>query len=274
MYHFLNGNILPESEASILINDLSILRGYGIFDYLRTYKKKPFLLKKYLSRFFNSASIAGLPVPYDSSEIEIIIKRLICLSPYDELGIRLVLTGGYSFDAYTMVKPNFFILAEKFNAPPQKDFNLGVNILSYQYQRDFTEAKLLNYSSSIIFNSRNAQKKAAEILYHYQGRISEASRSNFFVVYDDRLITAGEHILKGITRDSVLSLAQGHFNVEETNFPFDRLSLVDEAFITSTTKGIMPVIKIDDLIIGNGTVGKSTAHLIQLYNDFVQKWEQ
>jgi branched-subunit amino acid aminotransferase/4-amino-4-deoxychorismate lyase len=271
MAHFINGDFFSETEAKISIDDLSILRGFGIFDYFRTYNRKPFLLNDYLKRFQNSASIVGLSIPLNSTELSSVIDQLISQSPNDECGIRMILTGGNSFDAFTPEKPNLIIRTEKFQLPLEKDYSEGVIVISYEYQRDLPEAKLLNYSSAIIHNSRNLDKKASEILYHFRGKITEASRSNFFVIQGERLITPEKHILKGITRQTVLTMAQKDFAIEKENFPMHLLSDVDEVFITSTTKGIMPVIKIDDQIIGNGKVGKATRHLMELYKNFTDK---
>lgn len=269
MYHYINGEFLPETEAKIFLNDLAILRGYGIFDYFRTHKQKPILLDSYLSRFENSASIAHLKLPLKKEQIKTIIEKLIALNSYEEYGFRMILTGGYSSNAFSSLKPNFFIITEKFHPPDVKDILQGVNIISFEYQRDFPEAKLLNYSAAIIF-SRNIKSKPFEILYYNQGKITEGSRCNFFMIKGKRLITAGEHILKGITRKTVLSLAKKDFEIEEVNFPINQLSSIDEAFITSSSKGILPVVKVDDLIIGNGKVGNGTSFLMQLYNNMLK----
>lgn len=273
MYHFINGDFVPQTEAKIFIHDLALLRGYGIFDFFRTYHRKPVLIDSYLNRFVNSASIAGLKIPLKNTEIKSIIEKLISQSSYQECAFRMMLTGGYSLDAFTSTKPNFLILTENFNKPSEKEYLDGVNIITHEYQRDFPEAKTLNYSTAIIFNSRNPDKKASEILYYNQDKISEASRSNFFVIQGERLITAGENILKGITRQTVLSIAKNDFKIEQVNFPIGQLSNVDEAFITSTIKGILPVVKIDDLIIGDGKPGKKTVFLTQLLKDFIDRSE-
>lgn len=265
MYHYINGEFFPATEAKILINDLSILRGYGVFDYLRTYHRRPFLLDQYLERFFNSAAISGLPVPASPEEIKKVIEKLITLCPFEECGIRLVLTGGYSTDNFTPEKPNFFILTENFKSPSKESYLSGVKLISYQYQRNFPEAKFLYYAPAVIYNQIHADKKAAEILYYDHGKITEASRSNFFVIQGNRLITAGKGILKGITRNTILTVAEKDFIIEEENFPIKDLTSVDEAFISSTTKDILPVVKVDDLIIGDGTVGKQTIKLMEKY---------
>ncbi len=272
MFHFINNEIFPEAEANILTSDLSILRGFGVFDYLRTYNRKPFLLNSYLNRFFNSASIAGLKVPFHAQKIESIIDELISLNDYEECGIRLVLTGGYSNDGYKLASPNFIIRTEKFSVPGEKVFRDGVNIISFEHQREFPEAKLLNYSASMIFNLRNVEKAAKEILYFHHGKITEASRSNFFIIQGNRLITARDQILKGITRQTVLSLVPKDLIVEESQFPIQQLSFVDESFITSTTKGILPVIKVDNTVIGNGKVGEKTLMLMKRYEKFVKSF--
>jgi branched-subunit amino acid aminotransferase/4-amino-4-deoxychorismate lyase len=109
------------------------------------------------------------------------------------------------------------------------------------------------------------QAGAEDVLFHYGGQIFETTRANFFIV--DRggtVITAGSGILGGITRSKVLEAARRHFPVEERGVGLSELKTAREAFITSSTKRVMPVVQVDDLTIGSGKPGETTLRLLAL----------
>ena len=138
-YHcFLNGKILPADTASVAISDLALLRGYGIFDYLRTYHGKPFRLNDYLNRFRTSADDMRLPLKYEDAQISALVDELLDKSGSPEnAGIRLVLTGGNSPDSMSIAEPNFAIVIEHLPPTPDVQYENGVKLLSYPYQRIF-----------------------------------------------------------------------------------------------------------------------------------------
>ena len=104
-----------------------------------------------------------------------------------------------------------------------------------------------------------------------QGHVLEATRSNFFIFRGDTLVTPGTGILVGITRNVVLGLARGRFPVEERPILLDELHQADEAFITSSSKEIMPVVQINDVTIGNGKAGPRTYEMEQRFIEMVER---
>jgi D-alanine transaminase/branched-chain amino acid aminotransferase len=116
------------------------------------------------------------------------------------------------------------------------------------------------------------EKKVNDVLYHHKGIITEFPRSNVFIVTkDQRLITPSRHMLRGITRKQVLSLAAKQTDVEERDIRTEELLQAAEVFLTSTTKKIMPVAAIDGNRIGDGKPGAVTR---KLYNAFLQLEQQ
>ncbi|KAB2844666.1 MAG: amino acid aminotransferase, partial [Melioribacteraceae bacterium] len=112
------------------------------------------------------------------------------------------------------------------------------------------------------------EKNVFDILYYSQNGITECPRNNFFVFINDVLVTPKDFLLHGVTRKVVLEIAKKHWKVEERKLELIELNSADEAFITSTTKSIMPVTVIDDKKIGDGKVGDNTQKLMNLFKDY------
>jgi branched-subunit amino acid aminotransferase/4-amino-4-deoxychorismate lyase len=267
-YFFLNGKILPASEAVLKVTDLALLLGFGIFDFMRTHRNVPFLMDRYLTRFFNSARLMELEIPYEREKIASIILDLLKRNNIFEAGIRIVLTGGYTANGYTPAEPNFFILIEKINFPPADYYENGIKLFYYQHQRELSQIKSINYLSPIVLRNRISDAGAYDVLYHFNNHILEVSRSNFFIIRDQKIITPDDHVLRGITRGSVIELAREHFEVEERPVHVDELWEADEAFMTGTTKKVLPVVQVDDHIIGQGRPGLVTRELMDSFREF------
>ena len=209
MIYYLNGKFIEQSKAFIKVNELGLLRGYGIFDYFRTYGKKPFHLEDHLGRFFKSASSFNLKPPLSAKEIGRIVLALIKRNKnLRELGFRIVLTGGETLDGKTSVRPTFLIMVAKPSFFPKEFYSNGVRVLTFDYRREFPETKTTNYLLAVSQWRDVLRKKAAEILYVWQGKVLEASTSNFFMVKNEVLFTPKSGILKGVTRKLVIKLAE------------------------------------------------------------------
>ena len=271
---FLNGEIVDSRNANINIKDLAILRGYGIFDYMRTVSgKMPFMMDKHLDRFYNSAGYMNLPVEYEREKIKNIIFDLLKINNNEEQGISLVLTGGYSLNSFQPSKPNFFIVVEALHFPAREYYENGARLISHLYQREWCQAKTINYLTSVRLLDKMKNQGALEILYHANGSVLEASRSNFFLVKDNVLVTPEKDILQGITRGIILDLAPGICTIERRTIDLEELAKADETFITGTTKKILPIIQIDDLIIGNGKPGPVTQQLMTRFLEYEKNYQ-
>ena len=270
MFCSLNGVITPYAQAQIDINDLGLLRGYGIFDYFRIHQNTPLFLEDHLDRFYKSAEIIKLAIPFEREELTTGIFELIRLNNMSQSGIRLVLTGGYSENAYSIGKPNLIITQEPFSFSSDSVYREGVKLITHEYMREIPEVKTTNYITAIWQQDQIASANAFDVLYHQKGLISEVSRSNFFLItQNNKLITPVSGILKGVTRKNVLSLARKRYEVEERAVSISELKTASEAFLTGTTKKILPVVRADGTVIGKGIPGEMT---LQLSADF-EKFE-
>lgn len=278
-YCFFNGKISTTNNPMIYLNDLGVIRGYGIFDYLRTYNGKPFLLEKYVERFQNSAKQMHLALQYSNQELANIVYELLEKNklearrePGSEVGIRFVITGGISEDNYNIGKPVFYILIEDVHSYPDKCYKEGINLMTHEHCRVFPEIKLTNYITAIRLQTVMRQKAMQDILYVYENKVLETTRNNFFIFKKDTLITPKKNVLIGRTRNCIFELSKNEFKLEEREIEKHELPEADEAFITGTSKKVMPVVRIDDIVVGNGEVGKNTKRVMELFGQFTNSY--
>ncbi|MDF2159217.1 aminotransferase class IV [Algoriphagus sp. CAU 1675] len=259
---FADGQIIPTESATIHPMDLGLIRGYGIFDFFRTVNYKALFLDHYLDRFIASAKKTYLSLDYSRDELKGIIQELIDKNDLKEGGIRMVLSGGMSENHFSPGKGKLYIFAESLIFPSQQKYEQGVKLLSLEYVRPIAEIKTTNYALAVWHSAQWKQQGAEDVIYHLNGYISESSRSNFFIVKDGVISTPDRHILMGITRKHILELAE---NVEVRPITMQEALAADEAFITSTTKVLLPVTQIDDLKIGNGKTGPVSLDLLERF---------
>ena len=276
-YCYLNGKIVETAKASVAINDLSVLRGYGVFDFLKTVNGKLFLWKEHWRRFQNSAKSLGLKVPVGEAEVKKIILVLLKKNlprrqagKYQEASVRLLLTGGQTPDGMTVAKPVFAILLEDIYYYPAKHFTHGAKVMTHEYQRFLPASKTTNYITAIRLAKEKKKAGAVEILFTYRGKILECSTSNFFIVKEGKIITPKIDILYGTTRNVIMTLAKkAGYKVEEREMKVGELRTADEAFLTATNKDVMPIVQVDSRKINRGKVGPVTKHLMTLFTEFV-----
>ena len=262
-HQLINGRVLPKEEALIPLTDLGMLRAYAIFDFFRILDGAPVFIEDHLNRLIASADKMALDLPWSRADIHNMIIALIRENHADRAGCRIVVTGGFSEDGYTPSTPNIYMMLHNLPAYDPTDWLKGCKLISSPYVRDVPSVKTINYVKSILVNKSVKSAGAVEVLYHWKGIITECSRSNIFFVSPERsLITPAEGILSGITRKQVLDISDKlGIHIELRDIHMEELPWVSEAFITSSTRGVLPIIQIDDVIIGNGNPGELTMSL-------------
>jgi branched-chain amino acid aminotransferase len=268
---YVDGQWVHPHEAKISLNDAAVLRGYSVFESLRTYDRCPFHLQEHLQRLFRSADLIDLAMPYTHEQIAEVIQATIERNPYQHASIRILVTGGESEDGVTPSSDP--VLAVLITPLPERDmerFARGYKVITTHLQREAPEAKTTSYVSAVRALKEATRQDASDALFvNEHGHVLEGTRSNFFVFLDDTLVTPRTGILLGITRNVVLELARGRFIIDERPILFDELPEVSEAFVTSSSKEIVPVVQINDLIIGNGKPGPRTTELEQRFIELI-----
>jgi len=254
----INGSILNKRDAVLHINDLSIERGYAVFDYFKTVNGKPIFWEDNLDRFFYSAKCMRLEIEQSREELKILILQLMNENNIADSGIKLLLTGGYSSDGYSISKPNLIITQQTQKRNEAAEMN-GIRLVTYEHQRQLPHVKTIDYLMGILTQPYVKEKNADDVLYKQNGFITECPRSNIFIVTkDERIITPEKNVLHGITRKHVLQIAAQEFKTETKDITVDELYNAAEVFVTSTSKNITPILSADEIEYGSvtGTITK------------------
>ncbi len=267
-YSWYNGEFNLTERIQISSNDLGLLRGYGLFDYFRTYQGKVFQWDWYWERFENSAKLLKIPLKYSKSEVYDIMMELMSKTNKPDIAFRFLLTGGDSLDSSTMVSPNLLIRTESVVEIERLSYEKGIAIITHHFLRDMPEIKSTDYKRVMFLQEEIKNAGAMDVLYHINGVLSELSRSNVFLVKDGIIKTPKTGILKGITRRTIIELAKPEFQVQEIEVDISDLFTADEVFTTSSNKKVLPITKIDGKQIGNGSCGKVTTKLLNSFIEF------
>jgi len=269
---YVNGRFVPESQASVAVSDLGLLRGYGVFDFTMTYNREPFRLKLHLERLQNSARIIELDLPWSKEELAELIHETLRRNPEGEKGIRIIITGGESPDTFApSARPSLIIMVKPSPVFPRKFFTEGVKVITFPAKREIPEAKTLNYIHAVRALRKARQEGAEDAIYTCDGALYECTGSSFFAVKDGRVITAGSRVLDGITRRTVLELVNGRIPVEYRFVNISEISSFDEAFLTSSGHEVMPIVTIDQVKIGEGKPGPITKEVMELFGEYTGK---
>ncbi len=268
--YYVDGKFVRADQAVIPVDDLAVLRGYGVCDIMRTFNGKPYFLDEHIRRLENSAEKIGLALPWSRQEIITLVRETLGRNHLEgEANIRIIVTGGTSSDFfYPQGNPRLLILVTDLPRLPDAWYTKGVKVITHVAMRNLPDAKVISYIPAALALKKAKETDAIEALYvNQRGEVLEGTTSNLFAFFNDTLCTPGEGVLKGITRQSILDLAKTLYTIEERSIQLAEIFTADEVFITGTNKGIVPVIQIDDTRIGTGEPGPNTRRLIAKMED-------
>lgn len=264
---YLNGRVVPLSEAAISPLDIGLLRGYAVFDLLRTVRGVPFLLPEHLARLHASAAELGLRVPASDSEIEAAITELLELNGHVEATVRIVLTGGASPDgmSFDPETPTLLILTHDLHELPESAYRTGSKLITVEHVRELPTAKSTNYLTMLKHRPHALKANATDLLYHDGEKVSEAASASVYFVSGGRILAPREGVLHGTIGALVLDLARADHEVVPCDITLGEALEADEVFLTSTTRGVLPIVAIDDHPIGDGRPGPVTEELMRRF---------
>ncbi len=275
----INREILSPEEANISVFDHGFLFGDSVYEVLITCHGIPFKIKEHLQRMSVSAEEIGLKLPYTYEEFFREINRTIAAGNNRESYIRIVVTRGVgeiNIDPSSCLKPNTIIYISEFSGYSEGLYKDGINLVIVSTRRNIKESinpgiKTGNYLNNVLAIMEAKKRGATDgLMLNAEGYLTESTTSNFYLVKDRVIMTPSLEcgILGGITRGIVLELARENgIHVEERMIRPEEIREADEAFITSTTRGIMPVTICDDSKVGDGRPGGLTKKLIGLYKN-------
>jgi len=275
---YLNGSLMPRSQARISILDYGFLYGFGLFETMRAYEGQVFRLDSHLNRLARSAEILGLPIGV--TDLKGAVMDTIRANKLGNARIRITVSigeGSIVPDISTCNKPTVLITAGHYQPYPEQVYQKGFRAVVSSIHRNsgspLSRLKSANYLENMLAKQQARVAGVDEALcINEKGLLAEASMSNIFLVTDGILRTPGQEsgILPGITREVVLELAsQLGITAFEQDIRPDELSQSQEAFLTNSLIEIMPLVEVDGKAIGAGRPGPVTQRLMANYKKLV-----
>lgn len=281
MLIYLDGRFVPKEKALVSVFDHGFLYGDGIYETMRAYKGRIFLLDQHLDRLKRSARAISLKLPMPLEKIGDALNKSLKINKLRNAYVRLHISRGpgeIGLDPALCVAPTMVIVVKPFHDYSVRYYERGVKVAIVKTRRNHPQAlppsvKGTNFLNNILAKIESLKAGAYEgIMLNWEGYVAEGTISNIFMVKKGVLYTphTDTGILMGVTRDLVLRLARKELvPAKEVMIRPRSLVAADECFITNTTMEIMPVTVIDGKIVGNGRPGPVTALLHQSYRDTV-----
>ncbi len=275
---YVNGDLVPRSDAKISVFDSGYLVGDGVWEALRLHKGVLVFLDEHLDRLWQGAATVGMKIPWTREELTAEIwKTLQANSMEDNVHVRFMLTRGIkktpSQDPrLTLTGPNLVIIAEYKLASPESR-SRGVTLFTSTIRRgspDYLDPRLNCHSKlhEVMALVQAIEAGADEaLMLDIHGFVSTCNATNFFMVKNEEVWTStGQYCMNGITRGKVIKVCrEAGIPVFEKNFSLFDVYGADEAFVTGTFGGLTPVVKVDGRTIGAGQLGPMTDRLTELY---------
>lgn len=271
--YYLDGTFVPAEAAVFPIDDLGLLRGYGCFDFMRTYNGKVIFIEDHIERLFNSTREIGIDLPVDKAGLIALVDETLKRNPPGESSVRILVTGGSAPDFITpQGRPRLAVMVAPLHAYPAAWYAEGAKVITVPYSRAIPGAKSIDYIRAILVLKQARRAGAIEAVYmDPEGRVREGTTCNIFAFIGGRLATPGADILHGITRKKVLALAEAVCPVDIREIPRTELVRAEEVFITSSNRLIVPIVRVDEDVIGQGRPGERTHAIMRAFTEFTDR---
>ncbi|HEX6320788.1 MAG TPA: D-amino acid aminotransferase [Burkholderiales bacterium] len=275
---FLNGRYLPIEEATVPVLDRGFIFGDGVYELVPVYSRVPFRLDEHLSRLERSLAETKIRNPHTRAQWRDIIYRLVDAQPFEDQGVYFQVTRGVAKRDHAFPKgaePTVFMMANPLVTPPRELVEKGAAAVSAQDNRWLRcDIKSISLIGNCLLRQVSAEAGAAETILFRDGRLTEASASNVFVVKRGTILTPPKSnlILPGITYDVVTELAQANgLPLESRDVDEREVRAADELWVTSSSKEVLAIVSLDGARVGDGRPGPVFARMYQLYQEFKQK---
>jgi branched-chain amino acid aminotransferase len=276
-----NGRISDERDAVISVFDHGFLYGEGIYETLRTYNNRPFLYDRHMRRLRNSAGMMALDIPFSDDLMASQIRDTTAAANLDggEAYIRVLVTRGVgelTYDIKATPTPSVVIIVKPLVEPSEETYEQGVKVALVDVVRNHPASVNPMIKSNNLLNQALAGQEAIRrgafegVMRNYRGELTECTTANLFVVRDGVALTPPleSGLLPGITREFLFEVGRDvGVDVREKVLRDDDLFSAEEAFLTSTTREAVPIVKVDDRTIGTGKPGLVTKRLLKGFRD-------
>jgi branched-chain amino acid aminotransferase len=271
-----NGRISSDRDAVISVFDHGFLYGEGIYETMRTYHGRPFLFDRHMRRLRNSARMIALDIPFTDADMASQIRDTMAAADLNgsEAYIRVLVTRGIgelTYDPQATPTPSVVIIVKPHADPPSDVYERGVRVVIVDVVRNHPQTVNPMIKSNNLLNCALAGQEAIRkggfegIMRNFRGELTECTTSNLFIVKNGAALTPPleSGLLPGITREFLFEIGKEvGVDVREQVLRDGDLFSADEAFLTSTTREAVPIVKVDDRTIGSGRPGPVTQKLL------------
>lgn len=275
---YISGKHYDKEDAKISVYDHGLLYGDGVFEGMRSYGGKVFRMDEHLDRLWSSAKAIWLEIPMTKAAMAEAVNETLKLNKISDGYIRLVVTrgaGSLGLDPNRTSNPQVIIIADSIALYPAEMYEKGLTIITSSVQRNHPAAlspriKSLNYLNNILAKIEGLQAGCVEaLMLNHKGEIAECTGDNIFLIRNRVLQTppldAG--ILEGVTRNAVMELAREQgIEVREMALTKHDVYIADECFLTGSAAEVIPVVKVDSRVIGDGIPGPVTCDLKERFH--------
>jgi len=276
---YINGEYLPQSQATVSVLDRGFLFGDGVYEVIPVYAGKPLRLTEHLDRLQKSMHRVSLKSPLTQQEWEEIFQTLLESNPGGDRSIYLQVTRGaapirdLSFSAG--IEPTVFVMVNDIKPVDYAQLEKGIEAITVDdFRWKACDIKSVSLIANVMIRLSANEQNVVDAIMVRGGLVTEGTASNIFVVHSGIISTPpkSDCLLPGITRDLVIELARANgLTVKERDIKQGELETADEIWLTSSTREIAPVVKLDNRVVGNGAAGDYWKKIIALYQGYKQE---
>ncbi len=279
---YIDGKLLPKEDAKISVFDHGLLYGDGVFEGIRVYNSKVFLMQEHIDRLYESALAIRLEIPLSKSEMIDAVNETVAANNIENGYVRLVITrgaGSLGLDIRRTSNPQVIIIADNISLYDPQLYVDGLKIITAATIRNHPAAlssrvKSLNYLNNILAKIEGMDAGCIEaLMLNHKGEVAECTGDNIFIIKNGVVKTppVDAGILEGITRNAVIKLAeQSGITVEQLPFTRHDIFVADECFLTGSAAEVIPVVALDGRTIGDGKPGPVTKDLNEKFKQLTQ----
>jgi D-alanine transaminase len=275
---FLNGEFLPIAEAKVPVLDRGFIFGDGVYEVVPVYSKVPFRLEEHLARLERSLAAVGIRNPYSREQWKGFVASIVERQPFEDQGVYFQVTRGVAKRDHAFPKnaePTVFMMSNPLVPPPPALVDKGASAITARDNRWLRcDIKSISLIGNVLLRQLSAEADAVETILFRDGKLTEASSSNVFVVKAGAIQSPpkNELILPGITYDVVVELAHAHHMALELRAITEaEVRAADELWVTSSSKEVLAVVQLDGSAVGDGRPGPVFRRMYQHYQDFKRK---
>jgi D-alanine transaminase len=275
---FLNGQFMPLEDAKVPVLDRGFIFGDGVYEVVPVYSKVPFRLEEHLARLERSLAAVGIRNPYTREQWRGFIAGLVARQSFEDQAVYFQVTRGVAKRDHAFPKnaePTVFMMSNPLVPPAPSQVEAGASAITARDNRWLRcDIKSISLIGNCLLRELSAEAEAVETILFRDGRLTEASASNVFIVKGGVILSPPktELILPGITYDVVVELARANaLPLEFRDIKEAEVRAADEIWVTSSSKEVLAVVRLDGATVGDGRPGPVFRRMHRLYQDFKHK---